>query len=322
MFISGKENNAAILNLIESTSELNGAIAFIGSDALEILRECQGGGRIVCNLKSGGTNPYTVESLRKAGKFKVKQEDSLHAKVYIGDNKAIVSSANLSANGLGLENDEITGWIEAGVVVEDAFELKNIANWFEVIWTNANQILDDDLALAKANWEKRRINRPSYSSDLSVLEILKKDPSFFENRNVYLVFTRDSLSCEGEKIFEETKSRREYGHNIDVYEGWSNLPENSYFIDMYFGSRGKFVFYGINKSPDNKIIINFFDEEGDSSDLFICTKMDDVYGLRLSASDKELLKNKTKALWDKFKDSEDNACLIPILEARSILFAD
>jgi hypothetical protein len=56
--------------------------------------------KLICNLKMGGTNPNVV---RKIPRDLVKQIDTLHAKVYIGDNFAGVTSANASANGPGLE---------------------------------------------------------------------------------------------------------------------------------------------------------------------------------------------------------------------------
>lgn len=318
MFVSGKENNAAILKLIEASSSLSGAVAFIGSDAKEILNTCQGGGRIVCNLKSGGTNPYAVESLIGSGSFEFRQEDSLHAKVYIGDKSAVVSSANMSANGLGLEDSEITGWIEAGFVVDDEFERKRISDWFDSLWPKAKLITKEDLNLAKKNWLKRRINRPLYCSDRSVLDVLKEEPSFFKNRNVYLVFTRGSLSSVGEKKYEEAKNNPEFDNDLDAFEDWKDLPENSFFIDMHYGPRGKFDYYGITKSPEEKIIINFKDEDNDQSSLFLCNKKDDVYGLHVSKLDKEILKNKARMLWKKFHKGE--VCLIKILDSREILF--
>lgn len=63
--------------------------------------------QIVCNLKSGATNPKVIESIPRAF---VRQHDALHAKVYIGDDTAIICSANASANGLGFEGREQDLW--------------------------------------------------------------------------------------------------------------------------------------------------------------------------------------------------------------------
>ncbi len=62
--------------------------------------------RIICDLTSGGTNPQVVRDFLERCKDKVKHLDSLHAKVYVGKNAAIVTSANASINGLGFEGND------------------------------------------------------------------------------------------------------------------------------------------------------------------------------------------------------------------------
>ena len=45
----------------------------------------------------------------------VMNHSTLHAKVYISEDTLIVGSANLSTNGIGLE-DEAAKWLEASIV--------------------------------------------------------------------------------------------------------------------------------------------------------------------------------------------------------------
>jgi hypothetical protein len=64
--------------------------------------------KIVCDLMSGACNPDEVESLIGFfGDDRVLTLDGLHAKVWLTEHGAIVGSSNASANGLGLEGDEL-----------------------------------------------------------------------------------------------------------------------------------------------------------------------------------------------------------------------
>lgn len=135
------------------------AVAFWGVGAQELLRGVAHDNiKIICNLNSGSTNPYVIESLPR---HQVRQHDLLHAKVYIGDNSAVVCSANASANGLGLEGKEQGTWIEAGLPTND---IVDIILWFNSLWAESQEILDDDLQRAKELWSARRNAKPTLAS--------------------------------------------------------------------------------------------------------------------------------------------------------------
>ena len=120
---------------------LDCAVAFWGKGA-EVFIPNNVEVRIICDLTSGGTNPQVIKNLLKTHKQSVKHLDSLHAKVYVGKNAAIVTSANASYNGLGFEGND-TGTLEAGFVVTDANELEKIKDWFEEHYNSAVEINDD-----------------------------------------------------------------------------------------------------------------------------------------------------------------------------------
>ena len=102
-FLFDAELRAAVQNL-QRKRQWYCAVAFWGRGAEELTRGIgHDNVKIICNLKSGGTNPYVIEVLQHQN---VRQNDLLHAKVYLGDNAAIVCSANASANGLGFEGRE------------------------------------------------------------------------------------------------------------------------------------------------------------------------------------------------------------------------
>jgi hypothetical protein len=116
--------------------------------------------RVVCNLKSGGTNPAVIESLMRAG-VDVLQRDDLHAKVYFSDAGAVVASANASANGLGLQASEQAFWIEAGVRFDDPSAL---IEWFDDLWSKSRGITTQDLKNALQRNRQLAKNKPTLLS--------------------------------------------------------------------------------------------------------------------------------------------------------------
>jgi hypothetical protein len=141
------------------------AVAFWGAgSAAKLHGKGTGNFKLVCNLASGGTNPFEIEKLKRGN---VRQCDALHAKVYLGSIRAVITSANVSANGLGLEGIEQARWIEAGVLVHDTAE---ISKWFDALWEKSGRIEDPHLAHAKDAWKLRQRAKPSLQSiaDLDV----------------------------------------------------------------------------------------------------------------------------------------------------------
>jgi hypothetical protein len=159
-FLSGQTLDASIRRIAASPDACC-AVAFWGRGASSLFSKGQTA-RIICNLVAGGTNPYEIEALIKDG-HKVRQHDRLHAKVYIGGGEAVIASANLSANGLGLEADEIGHWIEAGVRTADT---ATVSSWFEELWlqTETRSVTETDIRRATILWKSRRQRRPSLLS--------------------------------------------------------------------------------------------------------------------------------------------------------------
>lgn len=155
-FLTGGPLQKAISDILQEQS-FKCAVAFWGTGANELLPK---GGknayRIVCNLRAGGTNPFVIDNIPREA---VKQNDRLHAKVYIGRDRAIISSANVSANGLGLEGSEQTSWIEAGIEISTSDFLRE---WFENLWNHPDtrKVSDGDIMAAKIAWKKRQAGKP------------------------------------------------------------------------------------------------------------------------------------------------------------------
>jgi hypothetical protein len=89
----------------------------------------------------------------------IMQCDTLHAKVYLSEKGAVVTSANASANGLGFEGAEQGNWIEAGTSFED---IESIVRWFDRQWKEeTRKIEESDLKTAKNAHRQNRRRRPS-----------------------------------------------------------------------------------------------------------------------------------------------------------------
>jgi len=101
----------AIRRVLTKGSDRGLAVAFIGAGAESYLPADLHGTTIVCWLKPGCTDPTTLRRLRARGAA-LFEANGLHAKVYWSSSGAVVTSANLSGNGLG-----DGGFTEAGVLV-------------------------------------------------------------------------------------------------------------------------------------------------------------------------------------------------------------
>lgn len=138
---------------ITRTGNVDCAVAFWGRGSERLFENNLNGKiRIVCNLSMGGTNPEIISRFIQSDNIEVKQLDNLHAKVYVGECEAIVSSSNASINGLGLEGDDI-GWIEAGSVISTS----SGQVFFDNIWEKSRSIEKEELKTALQKFKSRQI---------------------------------------------------------------------------------------------------------------------------------------------------------------------
>ena len=288
MIILGDSNATAIKYLIDNENTLDCAVAFIGHKALELLKNKQL--RLICNLESGATNPFVIEELIKIKGVEIKTHSSLHAKVYIGHNQAIISSANLSANGLSLEDEEIKGWLEAGYKINAKEEVADLKMWFKDEWEKAKKIGGKDIADAKEKWVNRRLVRPiKETTHRSLLEALKNKKPALRDRNIYIVITREPMSKEARQEIDKLKTGGRYGSKIDGYENWPYLPLESCFIDIFIDSDDIATVHGLWLSPKRRMLANFLDEDKKQSTIFLCKEIDDYLGYELSKKDVQFL---------------------------------
>lgn len=156
MFLgSGRDIALKIQTLVdqEISQPLRLAVAFWGAGADYRLR---GACKIICDLESGACNPSVIRSLLARENCVTLKLSGLHAKVVIGAEGAVVSSANMSTNGLGAEGAASSGTIEAGYFVSPSTpDYQRMTAWFDRQWMQATPITERDLAVAEARWEFR-----------------------------------------------------------------------------------------------------------------------------------------------------------------------
>src|SRR5439155_2579811 len=161
-FLRRNELSREIQRICRTRATIKCAVAYWGKDALRLtgLRPQQRNVKLICCLDGGASDPDVI------GKFgsRARQNDFLHAKVIWTRDKAIVSSANISSNGMPDEEQYAKGLIEAGILVIDPAVLAEISDWFDVQYKAARVINAGDLkkaaeARSAKLWGKRKIIR-------------------------------------------------------------------------------------------------------------------------------------------------------------------
>ena len=148
-----------------SGSAIRIAVAFWGSGAESVLASPDKAFQVICNLKTGGSNPWVVRALLMRQHVSMRQLDTLHAKVVVADGGAVVTSSNFSTNGLGLGGASVRTWSEAGVhLPPSASCMPEITQWFAALWSASREITDSDLVEAQAAWLTRTGEAPEFAT--------------------------------------------------------------------------------------------------------------------------------------------------------------
>lgn len=316
-FTSDIENSKLIDNFLLNESNLCLAIAFLGESAWKYFKNSKNKILIICNLESGATNPFLIEKLCSKKYLKIRTNKKLHAKVYIGRNQLIVSSANLSANGLSYEDNEIKGWIEASLTSYDKKLITDAYNWFDEVWGESSVITDDDINLAKKVWLKKRNDRVINSTNYqSIIEALFNNE--FKDKEVYVTIYRQYSGKEAQEKWANVQEN--YGKNFDYFEDWDEIPHNAFCIDLYYGVRGKKEIQGIFKTPEYPMIEKFEYDNGEFANLNIVHQVDNILGkYYLSKKDKKIIEDATAKIWEQFNTDNDDALIIKLHDIKQIL---
>ena len=322
-FLSNSNYYSQVKKIFTNNDNIDIAVAFWGENAIKLFKDISDKKiRIICNIESGACNPKVLKKLLKISNVKLKTNKRLHAKVLLQNSQAIIGSANISANGLSFENSEQTGWIETGVLTTNKQLLKKTKTWYDEIWEESSKITQEIIKNAEINWKKRRTNRPLTNGKGSLLDIAFKDIEKFTDRNIYFAIYRNAnLSNEATNTFNQVVdeySNSDIAEKIGCYEEWSELPDNAYLIDLYYGPRKGFQYCGIYFCPNEPIIGKFKDKDDNDAEIKIVFKKQSILGYKITKKDQEIIKNNIQNLWD-YQQNEEDATIIPFSTGIEVL---
>jgi hypothetical protein len=298
-FLTGSILTNAIKEILKEP-DVCCAVAFWGKGCNDWLKGKNA--RVICNLASGGTNPFALKSLKLSNKG-LKQNDQLHAKVFIGRTHTIVASANVSANGLGFEGIEQKGWLEAGVKIETTSEQ---IDWFESLWRSK---ICRPISLADWNeaidaWESRKKLQQQLArrfTSTNLFEMCRQDPDLF--KDVIVVHLGGRLSKNAAKVWKTKKQavssqrdQSEKGGNLSSLkaglkgslDGWqvTDLPHGSAFIALYKSKNGTKC---VGAWANTNVVFKVKDENGDDETPLTIFRREQItiLGKKISISSKE-----------------------------------
>lgn len=241
MFLTSENYLTSLKKLLNESKSIDMAVAFWGAGAEKLLTNLKIPARIICNLTSGATNPAVIKAIQHHG-VTVKHLPDLHAKLVIGNDSAIIGSANCSANGLSLEGDEVKGWQEAGYVISSGHEIAQAQAWFAERWNTADVVDDSLLKEAEIIWRNRsknRIKSPTQSKSFLSVPLHEID-----RRGIVLAFWRAAPTEEGNE-FAETYKNQNQTQILEHYEDWFGMLQapkdrlpGQIVIDVYIGPKG------------------------------------------------------------------------------------
>jgi hypothetical protein len=217
----------------------------------------------------GGTNPRELEKLGAPDNARLAHLKGLHAKVYISDRGAIVTSANASNNGIGFI--DVAGLVEAGTFHDVGSDLyERASEWFDAIWDRSTVIGVNELKSAQNAWHRRKSGaRGAHSQPAdqgSLLDRVLADPSAF--RGVGFVFTSGTSTAAHRKeaadaMFEQDEDRdvpllsgqdRRALRNWplgDVFSNWAAEDISAWplrFVCAHQGARGRTSYWFYERS--------------------------------------------------------------------------
>lgn len=261
MFVAPTDYKNRLTSLIAEEENLDFAVAFWGDGAEDLIPlDSDYSVRIICNLRTGGTNPAVIRYFLKKIKdgnstLQIKHSSRLHAKVIVGQKQALIGSANMSTNGLGLEDGALAHWMEAGIHTRDSQEVTSAREWFEHLWESdaVSTIEDEDLSAAQLAWDRKQNARPPLDGDPTAPFTMGRfSVDELRGRPAYVTIYRKWLSKEAKAVqeIEEQSARSAMKDEGKIrwwaYECWDGLPQApAEIIGIYWGTRGRLIVEGV-----------------------------------------------------------------------------
>jgi hypothetical protein len=342
MFVAPRQYQAVLTKMVLEEKKLDVAVAFWGEGAeLRVHPDSSKPIRIVCNLRSGGTNPAVVqlfmERANQHSHVEVRQCDRLHAKVLLGQEQALLGSANLSANGLGFEAMETAHWLEAGLHTRDLSEVQSAQAWFEQLWNSSQvrRITNEDLKHAAEAYNRNRNGRPDYSEP-GPFSFGLYDPSGLAARHAYALIYVDRPSEEAEAATAqhlkeeaskygatEIKSR---GADRWTFENWPDsldtTEQNEYLCLLWKEATGAVAVDGTCRMTGTRLHF-YYEEGGVEGRVDLAKPAKSLLGHRLNRTDCKALAKELKpvmgAIWEQAEPLDEGSRRIHLSQIARIL---
>lgn len=249
-FMTGNDLANAIKHVLDG-SDVRCAVAFWGGGAEALLNNLgEAQPRIICDVTLGGTSPNALRALGAPNNEDLRHIPGLHAKVYISDRGAIVSSANASRNGVGLDGPP--SLTEAGVRLAFASEsFRHAESWFKTQWEASKQVDETALDLATHRFRPGRSLGDFPVRPGSLLDLIATDPDRFSDISIVLA---ETPSTQEEREQVRTAVQNANPGNIQEVKA---LPDNGMFIgwDAQDLNRWKRTFIELWMPPNQRLSV-------------------------------------------------------------------
>lgn len=280
-FVAPDQYKQRLEQLLDDEQDLSLAIAFWGEGAVELISSRPGKNfHILCNLKSGGTNPYVIRELCELAassdaRIQIRQCDKLHAKVAVGNRKTLIGSANLSGNGLGLGDRCIAHWLEAGVLTSDEAVVGGARNWFNELWqSNAVRVIEDEDIEAAVNvWTQNRRSWQLPGDPQEEFDLRSFSVGNLEGLPAYALLYRSRVSeeaVEATKEFEAQQSESTSALDWWPFESWPvNLSDEKEVdhLAIYYVTNGRVIVDGVCRMIGQRLPLKYIDESEKSGHI-------------------------------------------------------
>lgn len=225
-FLTQTQTAVAIRKVLADAHDVRLAVAFWGDGAVQKLGGLSHGKKAVralINLDSGACNPDEITRLSKLAT--TKSHAKLHAKVYWTPDAVVIGSSNASTNGLWGEGPAATGWREGNLLVRDAVLLKEIGEWFDVVWNEGYGLTKPIIEQSRSLWLASKQRAPSGQQlRASLFEAYRNAPRHPQWGKVKVAFCSLDLTDEGKREADaQIEAERALGgDDVDIYESWND----------------------------------------------------------------------------------------------------
>lgn len=191
-FCSGADLTKAICEVTQSgQGDLYLIVSYWGTGGLDRIGLAKPQGRqiyILCDVTSGSCNPSEIKKLRKRDDIRLRHRRQLHSKVYCSDAEAVISSANASKNGHGIDGVSDAGLIEAGIQLNAGEPLAATQRWCKAQWEGGQRVTRELLAECERAWITNKIRTGERRQKQSLTTLLKADRNLLAKSRAFVAW--------------------------------------------------------------------------------------------------------------------------------------